>query len=285
MLAFPQDPNTANLTNSVFHVWLSQTLVDWAGRILAVLVVFGIAWLLAGWVRRAIGTLLDRPYFDKTLSRFLGNLARWLVLVMAVVGCLAMFGFNITSVATVLGAAGLAVGLALQGSLSNLAAGVMLLVLRPFKIGDVVLVAGQLGKVDDIDLFQTKIDTGDNRRLILPNSSVFSGVVENITHHPWRRCDVAVGVAYSADTSATRAALRAAGEGLAARQPDRPVDVLLDKLGSSSVDWMVRVWVPTADFVTCKDQLIERIKLELDRARIAIPFPQLEVWFKNALPK
>ncbi|MBL8725981.1 MAG: mechanosensitive ion channel family protein [Planctomycetes bacterium] len=279
-------PNTTPrpLSPSELQDWLTRIAIDWVGRVLAVLLVMAVAWMLAGWARRTVGRLLERPYVDRTLSRFLGNITRWLVLVVALIGCLGMFGFNITSVATVLGAAGLAIGLALQGSLSNLAAGVMLLLLRPFKIGDVVLIAGQIGKVDDIDLFQTKIDTGDNRRLILPNSSVFSGVVENWTHHPFRRCDVPVGVAYGADVAATRAALRRAGEGLKGRQPDKVVDVLLDKLGNSSVDWVVRVWVPTTEFAVAKDALVEAIVRELGAAGIAIPFPQLEVWFKNHLP-
>ncbi|MBM4014676.1 MAG: mechanosensitive ion channel [Planctomycetes bacterium] len=264
--------------------WLGPVVFAWAGKVLAVLMVMAVAWFLAGWMRRAIGRVLDRPYVDRTLSRFLGNLSRWVVLIVALVGCLGVFGFNITSVATVLGAAGLAVGLALQGSLSNLAAGVMLLLLRPFKVGDVVSVGGQLGRVDDVDLFQTKVDTGDNRRLILPNASVFSGVIENLTHHPWRRCDVPIGVAYGSDLTATRAALHRAGERLGQRQPDKAIEVLLDALGDSSVNWLVRVWVPTADFAAAKDALIEALVHELDAAGIAIPFPQLDVWFKNPLP-
>lgn len=263
---------------------LSVIVIDWIGKVLGVLLVMTAAWILAGWARRGVGRLLDRPYVDRTLGRFLGNVAKWVVLIVALVGCLGVFGFNITSVATVLGAAGLAVGLALQGSLSNLAAGVMLLLLRPFKVGDLVLVAGQLGRIDDIDLFQTKIDTSDNRRLILPNSSVFSGVVENWTHHKARRCDVPVGVAYGSDVTATRAALRRAAESLPMRQTDKVPDVLLDKLGPSSVDWLVRVWVPSADFIAAKDALVEAVIRELKSEGIAIPFPQLEVWFKNSLP-
>lgn len=284
MLPPQSEPAPAPVPAVRFEEWITEVTLEWAGKVLSVLVVLVAAWMLAGWARRGVGRLLDRPYFDRTLARFLGNLTRWLVLVVALIGCLGVFGFNITSVATVLGAAGLAVGLALQGSLSNLAAGVMLLLLRPFKIGDVVVVAGQFGKVDDIDLFHTKIDTGDNRRLIIPNASIFSGVIESITHHPWRRCDVVVGVAYAADVAATRAAMRRAAESLPGRDPGRPVDVLLHNLGTHAVEWSVRVWVPTPDFVASKDALLAAIKRELDRAGIGIPFPQLDVWFKNPLP-
>jgi len=283
----PQNPSIeSSLSNGLqeLQTLLTAFVIDWIGKVLGVLLVMIAAWMLAGWARRGIGRLLERPFVDRTLSRFLGNVAKWLVLVVALIGCLGVFGFNITSVATVLGAAGLAIGLALQGSLSNLAAGVMLLLLRPFKIGDMILVAGQMGKVDDIDLFQTKIDTSDNRRIILPNSSVFTGLVENWTHHAWRRCDVPVGIAYGADVGTARAALRRAAESLRMRQTDRAPDVLLDKLGASSIDWMVRVWVPATEFLVAKDALVEAVIRELKGAGISIPFPQLEVWFKNPLP-
>lgn len=269
---------TARLTE-----WLWRVGIEWSGKIVAVLLLLIVAWILGAWARRAIGRVLERPQVDQTLGRFLGNLARWVIFLMAIIACLGFFGFNITSVAALVGAAGVTIGLALQGSLSNLAAGIMILILRPFKIGDVVMIAGQLGKVDDIDLFNTKIDTGDNRRLIVPNGQIFGNTMENVTHHPWRRCDVTVGTAYAADLAKTRAALRSAGERLAKRDVTRPVDVFLQNLGNNAVEWVVRVWVPTADFIVCKDQLIEAIKDQLDREGISIPFPQLEVWFRNAL--
>ncbi len=277
------DALEAKRSSTEMTEWLVRLGIEWGGKILAVIVLLVVAWVLGAWARRAIGTLLERPQVDRTLGRFLGNFARWVIFVMAIVLCLGLFGFNITGVAALVGAAGLTIGLALQGSLSNLAAGVMILVLRPFKIGDLIQVAGHTGKVDDIDLFNTKVDTGDNRRLILPNGQIFGSVMENITHHPWRRCDVVVGTAYAADLKRTRAALRKAGESLSMRDSSKQVDVLLQNLGNNAVEWTVRVWVPTADFLVCKDQLIESIKNHLDGEEISIPFPQMEVWFRNAL--
>ncbi|MBL9001333.1 MAG: mechanosensitive ion channel [Phycisphaerae bacterium] len=265
--------------------WLTVTMLEWSGKVMAVVLLMIFAWVLGAWARRAIGRLLERPTIDRTLSRFLGNAARWIIFVMAIVASLGFFGFNITSVAALVGAAGLTIGLALQGSLSNLAAGIMLLVLRPFKIGDVVQLAGQIGKVDDVDLFNTKIDTGDNRRLILPNGQIFGSTIENITHHPLRRCDVNVGTAYAADLRQARAALRRAGETIAKRDPARPVDVVLQNLGTHAIEWTVRVWVPTSEFIACRDQLLEAIKDSLDAEGISIPFPQQEVWFRNTLEK
>lgn len=262
-------------------IWATKTAIEWGGRVMAVLILLTAAWMLGAWVRRMIGRMLDRPQVDQTLGRFLGNFAKWVILVMALVASLGFFGFSITGMAALIGAAGLTIGLALQGSLSNLAAGIMLLVLRPFRIGDVVQVAGIIGKVDDIDLFNTKIDTGDNRRLIIPNGQITNGVVENMTHHALRRCDIAVGTAYACDVERARAALRRAAESMEAREPTKTVDVLLMNLGTHAVEWSVRVWFRTSEFWPNRDKLLVAIKRELDRDQIPIPFPQTEVWLRG----
>jgi small conductance mechanosensitive channel len=262
---------------------LTETGILWSGRLVGVMALLIGAWILGFYVRRAIGKVLEKTHIDQTLGRFLGNVLRWLIFVMGVIACLGLFGFNITSVAALVGAAGLTIGLAMQGSLSNLAAGIMLMLLRPFKIGDFVNVAGQAGRVDDLDLFNTKIDTPDNRRLIIPNGQVFGSTIENITHHTWRRADVPVGVAYHSDLKVVRAALRRAAESIDLRDPAKPVDVLLQGFGANSIDWTVRIWVPAKEFFPCRDRLVERMKQELDLAGISIPFPQLELWFRNPL--
>ncbi|MFN4244125.1 MAG: mechanosensitive ion channel family protein [Tepidisphaerales bacterium] len=279
----PVPPPSTEILSPEFSQFLLRMAVEWSGKLLAVLGLLIGAWVLGFYVRRAIGKAFERSKIDQTLGRFLGNVVRWLIFVMGVVACLGLFGFNITSVAALVGAAGLTVGLALQGSLSNLAAGLMLMLTRPFKVGDFVNVAGQLGRVDDIDLFNTKIDTPDNRRLIVPNGQIFNQTIENITHHAWRRADVPVGVAYSSDLKVVRAALRRAAESIPQRDPAKPVDVLLQGFGANSIDWTVRIWVPAKEFFPCRDRLVERMKEELDAAGISIPFPQLELWFRNRL--
>jgi small conductance mechanosensitive channel len=183
----------------------------------------------------------------------------------------------VTGFAAVIGASALAVGLAFQGSLSNFAAGVMLLVFRPFKVGDVVNVAGQTGKIDEIGLFTTTMDTADNRRLILPNGSVFGAVIENISYHDTRRLDVAVGSEYPADLDRTREVLLRAARSLPTVLADpEPAAVLLE-LGDSSINWSVRVWVNAADYWPTRDALTRAVKLALDEAGIGIPFPQMDV--------
>jgi small conductance mechanosensitive channel len=272
--------NLAHLREEPVEVaaWTGKLVTEWTLKIIGVLLVIVVAWMLAGWARRALYRVLNRPKFDQTLIRFLSNLARWAILIVGIVASLTIFGIAPASLAAIVGAAGLAIGLALQGSLSNLAAGIMLLLLRPFKVGDMVLIAGHTGKVDDIELFNTKIDTIDNRRIIVPNGQIFNGVIENLTHHARRMAQVDVGVAYDSEIDQTRAALLNAAMQVPQRLPDTQPNVVLRNFGPSSVDWQVQVWVPTTDFGPARQALIRAIKHSLDQAGITIPFPQMEIW-------
>jgi small conductance mechanosensitive channel len=254
-----------------------QLIVDYGTRIIGVLVLLLIAWIIAGWLSRLVNRTMAKAQVDETLTRFVGHLVRWLVILLAVLACLGVFGVQTTSFAAVIGAAGLAVGLAFQGTLSNFAAGVMLLVFRPFSVGDVVNAAGVLGKVHAIELFTVAIDTFDNRRIILPNSSVFGSTIENVSHHPIRRADVDVGTEYAADIDQTREVLMAAAKSVEGGLEDPAPDVFLAGLGASSVDWSVRVWCNSGDFGAVKQATIRAVKKALDDAGIGIPFPQMDV--------
>ncbi len=246
-------------------------------RVLFVLVLMFLAWTVSGWAAMGTRSALRRVKFDETLSKFLAKLVRWLILLLAALSCLSKFGIETTSFAAVLGAAGLAVGLAFQGTLSNFVAGAMLLIFRPYKVGDVVNLAGHSGKVYEIGLFTTLVDTFDNRRIIIPNNSVFGEVIENITYHPVRRVEVEVGTAYAADIDATRTALERAIETVPEFVRNPEPAVVLTGLGASSVDWSVRAWARNDDFFSAKQALLRTIKLELDRTGIDIPFPQMDV--------
>ena len=244
---------------------------------LKVLLIIFAALLVASWVNRIVRGSCERAKIDPTLGRFFGKAARWVVLLLAGMFVIGVFGIPIAGFAVVLGAAGLAIGLAFQGTLSNLASGVMLLIFRPFKVGDFVNVAGQAGKVDEIELFCTTFDTPDNRRIITPNSAIFGSQIENVTYHDTRRVDVNVGVEYSADMDKTRQVLEAAAAGLEGCLDDPPRQVYLWELGGSSVDWKVRVWCPTADYWAIRETLTRAVKVALDEAGIGIPFPQMDV--------
>ncbi len=260
-----------------------QMILDYSINAIGALAVLFIGWIVAGMVGGVVRKTCDKAKVDLTLGKFFAKATRWIILLMVVLACLGMFGVETTSFAAVLAAAGFAVGMALQGTLSNFAAGVMLLIFRPFKVGDVVSVAGHTGKVNEIELFTTTMDTPDNRRLILPNGAIFGASIENVTFHDKRRVDVAVGVDYSADIDKTRAVLTEAATSVAGRlQEEAPVVVLVE-LGASSVDWSVRVWSQTADYFAVKEALTEAVKKSLDQAGIGIPFPQMDVHVDGAL--
>ena len=264
--------------------WDGMTPADWqlitvqgGMRVALVMVILFISLTLAGWAAGAVQTGLTRMKFDPTLSKFLAKMARWSVLLLAGLNCLGYFGVEMTMFATVLGATGFAIGLALQGTLSNFAAGAMLLLFRPFKVGDVVNIAGHTGKVDEIELFTTSIDTSDNRRIILPNGSVFGATIENVTYHPYRRIDVCVGADYAADIDTTRRALERALATTAGVLATPEPEVVLTCLGASSVDWRVQGWAASKEFGAVKQALIRSVKLQLDASGIGIPFPQMQI--------
>jgi small conductance mechanosensitive channel len=248
-------------------------------RVLFVFILMTLAWTASSWASSAVRAALGRVKFDETLTIFLAKLVRWLILLLVTLTCLSYFGVETTGFAAVIGAAGLAIGLAFQGTLSNFAAGAMLLIFRPYKVGDLVNVAGHLGKVSEIELFTTTIDTLDRRRVFVPNSSIFGAVIENITYHPVRRVDVPVGTAYSADLDQTRLALERSLRGVPTVLADPPPEVALLELGTSSINWSVRGFARREQFNEVKQALVRAIKIELDRAGIGIPFPQMDIHF------
>ena len=222
---------------------------------------------------------------DQTLGRFVEKLVYRGMIACGFLFVLNYFGVRSTSFAAVLAAAGFAIGLAFQGTLANFASGILLMVFRPFKVGDMVVANGIAAKVHEIDLFTTAVDTPDNRRLIIPNSAIAGQTIENVTYHPCRRVEVPVGVAYSADMDETRATLLLAIEAISEsilENEERKSQVILVGLGSSAVDWVVRVWSKTSDFSDVRDKLVYSVKSHLDASNIPIPFPQLDLHVNQA---
>lgn len=256
---------------------VAPLFAEFGGRVLLALVLLFIGWMIAGWTGRLTRAAMDRARIDVTLGKFLANIAHWGVLLLVVLGCLGIFGVETTSFAAVLGSAGIAIGLAFQGTLSSFAAGMMLLVFRPFKVGDAIRVAGELGKVEEIGLFTTSLDTFDNLRIVIPNAQVFGATIENLSFHPTRRFDVDVGADYSADLDETRRRLEQAIAGAEGVLQDPAPAVILQGLGASSVDWTVRGWAKRDDFLDAKQAATRAVKMSLDAAGIGIPFPQMDV--------
>lgn len=240
--------------------------------------------LLVGYmVAKLIARVLSRPICDRvdeTLGRFVRQLVYYAIMISLVIAVLSKFGFQVTSFAAVLASAGFAIGMAFQGTLGSFAAGIMLLVFRPFKIGDVVSAAGITAKVHEINLFNTTFDTSDNRRIIVPNGKITNDTIENVSYHRERRVDVSVGCDYGADLQKTRDVLTQAAESLADRTVQgegRGYQVALGDLGDSAVKWTVRVWTTADDFWSVKEELTAQIKNHLDAAGIGIPFPTMDV--------
>lgn len=251
--------------------------IDFALKAVGALAVLIFAWIFAGWLKGVVESRFENINFDVTLGKFFANIVRYLVIVLAVLSCLQIFGVDTTSFAAVLAAAGFAIGLALQGTLQNFSAGVMLLAFHPFKVGNVVNIAGQTGIVDSIALFTTGLDTFDNRRIILPNSEVFGATIENISFHDTRRVEVSVGTAYEAAIDETWELLKKVAQDCEGRLPDKDGDAILMELGDSSVNWQLRVWTQSSEFLAVKQQLTRNVKVALDDAGISIPYPQMDV--------
>jgi small conductance mechanosensitive channel len=249
-------------------------------RVLFVFILMTLAWTASSWASGAVRAALGRVKFDETLTIFLSKLVRWLILLLVTLTCLSYFGVETTGFAAVIGAAGLAIGLAFQGTLSNFSAGAMLLIFRPYKVGDEVNVAGYTGTVREIELFTTAIDTPDNRRVVVPNSSIFGAVIENITHHPLRRASVDVGTAYNADIDETRRVLERAVRTVPLIVTEPATTVVLTELGASSVNWSVRGFARREQYGEAKQALIRAVKVALDQAGIGIPFPQMEIHYE-----
>lgn len=245
----------------------------------AALGVMFIGYLFAKYLSRIASRPVCRRV-DETLGKFLDRVIFYAVMLGVTALVMNQIGVNVSGVAAILAAMGFAIGLAFQGTLSNFAAGILLMVFRPFKVGDVVNAAGVVGKVDEIDLFTTVLDTPDNRRIIVPNSAISGGTIENVSFHPHRRVEVVVGVDYTADLKTTRAALQSAVDMFAAQtvQGDkRGAQVILSNLGDSAVEWKVRMWVASSDFWAMHESLVGEVKERLDLHGIGIPFPQLDV--------
>lgn len=244
----------------------------------------GLACIFVGYlVAKYLGRVISGPIrkrVDETFGKFIGKMVFYLVMFGVTGAVLSKMGAPLGGLAAMLAAAGFAVGLAFQGTLANFASGVLMLVFRPFKVGDFIDAGGVSGTVNEIDLFTTTLDTPDNRRIIVPNSSIAGGTIENISHHAHRRIEVVVGVDYSADQDETRTALTRAAEMFAANTvqgESRGFQVVLASLGDSAVEWKVRMWVNKSDFWPMTEKLTGEVKRQLDSVDIGIPFPQMDI--------
>ncbi|MGA8258649.1 MAG: mechanosensitive ion channel domain-containing protein [Arenicellales bacterium] len=257
---------------------ITSTLSAYGLDVIGAIIILLVGWSLARWAETVTRKAMSRTgRVDPTLVVFLSSITRYLVLTFTIIAVLNRFGVQTASLIAVLGAAGLAVGLAMQGTLSSAAAGVMLLVFRPFKLGDYVEVGGQSGTIQSLNLFVTELATPDNKQIIIPNSSVWGHPVVNYSHHATRRLDLEIGIGYGDDIDlAIRVIREIIGADERALKDPEPL-VVVGNLGASSVDLTVRIWVNAPDYWTLKFDLTKRFKQTFDAKGISIPYNQMDV--------
>lgn len=259
----------------VNNIW--ATVAQYAWPVVAAIAIFVIGRWVSALIRKGIERTMLKHQVDETLVKFAGNLAYVLLMVAVIIAALNQVGIQTTSLIAVLGAAGLAVGLALQGSLSNFASGVMLIMFRPFKVGDFVSAGGEMGSVEEIALFTTQLKTPDNKAIIVPNAQITGGTITNFSAKPTRRIDLVIGVSYSDDLKQVKAVLNdmLSSDERILKDPEPTVGVV--SLGESSVDFAVRPWVNASDYWAVYFDLLQGIKERFDAEGISIPFPQRDL--------
>ena len=246
--------------------------------VIGALAILIIGWMIAGWVRSAVNSGLGKiPNMDGTLRPFLANLVRWIVLAFVIIAVLNQFGVETTSFIAILGAAGLAIGLALQGTLSNVASGVMLLVLRPFKTGDFIDAGGLAGTVVEIGLFTSEIKTGAGVYIMAPNSQIWNSTITNFSRNPTRRIDILMGVSYNDNIDVAQDTLQALMEADDRVLKDPAPTTMVMSLGASSVDINMRFWVNNADYWAVLFDTNKAAKIAIEAAGCSIPYPQQDV--------
>ena len=246
-------------------------------KVIGAILILILGRVAAGFARRIVRRLLNRARVDMSIVSFVSSLAYAAVLTFAVLASLAKFGVETTSFVAVLGAVGFAVGFALQGSLSNFAAGILVLLLKPYRIGDSVAAAGVRGTVVEINLFNTELNTGDNIRILVPNGKMYGDVIKNYSVNATRRIDLTIGIGYSSSIKEARDILHAIISAEERILTDPAPTIAVAELADSSVNFVVRPWVKRQDYGAVRWYLLETIKERFDAAGIEIPFPQQTV--------
>ncbi len=250
----------------------------YAVDILGALAILIVGWIVAGWAGRVTKRAIHKiPKVDNTVGPIAAGTVRYVVLAFVVVAVLAQFGIETTSILAVFGAAGLAIGLALQGTLSNIAAGIMLLLLRPFSVGNYIDAGGISGTVMEIGLFTSQFKTPDGLAISAPNSSLWGNTITNYSRNPQRRINLIIGIAYSDDLGGAMAAMQALMTEDGRILADPAPEVFVTGLGDSSVNMTLRCWVNTPEYWQTSCDLTRDAKLRLDEKGFSIPFPQRDV--------
>ena len=272
------EKNVDVLNNSV--LWFAENqdlIITYIMNIVFAIVTLILGLMVARFIARTLHKILTKRKLDSTIVDFISHMVRYVIVAFVVIAALGRIGVETTSFVAMIAAAGLAVGLALQGSLSNFASGVLIIALRPFKAGEYIEAAGTAGTVESVQIFSTTLTTPDNKFVVVPNSAILGGNIINYSRKPTRRIDLIIGVSYNADLAKTKAVLETvikANTGIL--QSPEPL-IAVAELADSSVNLVVRPWVNGPDYWRVRFELMEAIKNSLDDAGIEIPFPQMDV--------
>ena len=275
----------STITAAATAIWAqaSALVIEYTFSVVGAILILIIGFIVAGLVKRWVQSALSRmTHKDETLTLFLAKAARYTVLILVFVMVLTQFGVQTASIIAALGAAGLAIGLALQGTLQNIAAGIMLLFLRPFQVGDFISTSSASGVVKEIGLFATEFETLDGLYLLAPNSEIWNSAVTNYSRKPKRRFDLVVGIAYDDDINKAFAAFQSIIDGHDKVLKDPEPFIYVSKLGDSSVEVTCRIWMNTSDWWTVSRELTKMAKERFDAEGLSIPFPQRDVHLYQA---
>jgi len=252
---------------------ITEYVVEYTPKLLGALAVLVAGWILIGWIMKVLRQFLAKKNLDPTLQKFLVDLANWSLKILLIVSVISQLGIATTSFAAIIGAAGLAIGLALQGSLSNFAGGVLIMIFKPFKVGDLIEAQGVLGTVKEIQIFTTKLVSPENKLIIIPNGILSNGNIINYSAEGKIRVDLVIGVSYDSDIKQVKELLMRVVRSHPKVLQDPPPTVAVLELAESSVNFAVRPWTKPEYYWDVYFDLLEQIKLALDKAGIEIPYP------------
>lgn len=262
--------------------YLNLYVIPWSINVAMAIVIFIVGRILAKIITGGVKKIMAKSKVDESLRDFLGSIIQASLMVVVIIAALDRLGVDTTSVLAVFAAAGLAVGLAMKDSLSNFAAGVMLVLFKPFKLGDAVTVAGQTGVIETIGIFCTVLRTGDNQEITIPNGQIYGNVITNITKRDTRRIDLVIGIGYGDNIGKAKSLLTDIINSDPAILKDPAPTILVLALGESSIDLAVRPWVKTSDYWVVRSNLLQAIKESFDANGISIPFPQRDLHIIDA---
>ncbi len=251
--------------------------LDFGMKALIALVIFFVGRMIARLVTKGLHNMMQSQEVDKILETFVCNLAYWALMIFVIIAAINQIGVQTTSLIAIMGAAGLAIGLALQGSLANFASGVLIVMFRPYRVGDFVEAAGIAGVVLQVQILTTILKTGDNKQIIVPNGQIMNSIITNFSAHDTRRVEMTVGVSYDDDLDKVRSTIQDLVNADERILKDPECLIAVSELADSSVNFTVRPWVNSADYSSVKFDLTEAIKKRFDKDGISFPFPQQDV--------